>query len=677
MAPADRRLAAILFTDIVGYTALMAESEERGLRAKQRHRELVKPIVESYQGESIEARGDESLSLFPSALDAVNCALAIEAAASEGDLPLHLGIHIGDIVTQDGEISGDGVNIASRVCALSEQGGLCVSSEVYQAVRNQSNLQATALGDHELKNVGRPVSIYRMSGTPQAPRPLAAPERSSWTPRLSAAAALLLLLALAVWIANRTGVETGPIRTLAVLPLDNLSGDPTQEFFADGMTEALIGDLAKIGSLRVISRTTVMQYKDTNKSLPEIAEELGVDAVVEGSIVRSGDRVRLTAQLIHARTDHHLWSEHYERELRDILALQRELAGAIARQIELTLAPVGAAATPAVIPAAHEAYLKGRYFQHRHTPGASEKAIGYFKQSVDIDSEFALGYAGMADTFSCSPMHTWTNPQTGHWPRLPSEVMEEASRAAQRALALNPELSESHAAMGLVLMFNEWNWAGAEREFQRSLELNPSNAFARLVYSVALGYLGRLDEAIEEAELSSGLDPLDPTAYHTGGLWYSLNGDATRAVERWELALEIDPEFRPALGSLGRHLCANGDTAGGIEILERARLATADDAIVLSQLGSCYALADRPDDAQQILLDLELQAQERHISPMMFANIYMSLGDREQALERLEEGLRLRAWHLPQIAIYPRWAPLHGDPRYDAILQAMGLSPAA
>jgi serine/threonine-protein kinase len=274
-------------------------------------------------------------------------------------------------------------------------------------------------------------------------------------------------------------------------------------------------------------------------------------------------------------------------------------------------------------------------------------------------------------------MHTWTNPQTGHWPRLPSEVMEEASRAAQRALALNPELSESHAAMGLVLMFNEWNWAGAEREFQRSLELNPSNAFARLVYSVALGYLGRLDEAIEEAELSSGLDPLDPTAYHTGGLWYSLNGDATRAVERWELALEIDPEFRPALGSLGRHLCANGDTAGGIEILERARLATADDAIVLSQLGSCYALADRPDDAQQILLDLEMQAQERHISPMMFANIYISLGDREQALERLEEGLRLRAWHLPQIAIYPRWAPLRGDPRYDAILQAMGLSPAA
>ncbi len=252
--PTERRLAAIMFTDIVGYTALMAESEEKALRARERHRALVRPLVQRYRGDAIEARGDESLSVFPSVLDAVNCGLAMQAEIErEPELALHIGIHLGDIVLRRGEVSGDGVNIASRICALSDGAALYVSGEVHQAVRNQPNFETTSVGEHQLKNVGRPVHVFRVHGEAGAPSP---------EPTSTAAPA------------------RGPIQSLAVLPLENLSGDPSQEYFADGMTEALIGDLAQIGSLRVISRTSIMQYKGARRPLPEIARELNVEGII-------------------------------------------------------------------------------------------------------------------------------------------------------------------------------------------------------------------------------------------------------------------------------------------------------------------------------------------------------------------------------------------------------------
>ena len=305
--PTERRLAAIMFTDIVGYTALMAESEAKGLRVRERHRALVRPVVEQYHGESIEARGDESLSTFPTALDAVNCALAIEAAArDEAELKLHLGIHLGDVVVQDGEVSGDGVNIASRICALSEGGGICVSDEVQHSIQNQENVEAHSLGEHELKNVPRPVGVFSITGVAAPPRFIAAvqPARSPRTARWAFAGVVALFLgALGAWWLTGRAPDAGPVRSIAVLPFDNLSGDPEQEYFADGMTEALIANLARVRGLRVISRTSTMAYRNSGKTLPQIARELDVDAVVEGSVLRAGERVRITAQLIQASSD--------------------------------------------------------------------------------------------------------------------------------------------------------------------------------------------------------------------------------------------------------------------------------------------------------------------------------------------------------------------------------------
>ncbi len=324
--PVERRLAAIMFTDIVGSTALMAKSERAALRVEQRHRTLVRTQVGRYHGEFIEAPGDETLSIFGSALDAVSCALAIQTETeAETELRLHIGVHSGDVLRKGREIHGDGVNVASRVCRVSERGGLCISGEVYKSIRNQPGVEAVSLGERELKNVPEPVSVYSITGSAAEPGPVSSTApRARWT--LSALAALAAIgLVVGGWLYRPTPLA-GAIRSIAVLPLENLSGDPEQEYFADGMTEALIGSLAKIRALSVISRTSVMRYKQSVKSLPDIAQELGVEAVIEGTVMRAGDRVRITAQLIDARNDRHLWSDSYDRDLRSRFRLQQELA---------------------------------------------------------------------------------------------------------------------------------------------------------------------------------------------------------------------------------------------------------------------------------------------------------------------------------------------------------------
>jgi class 3 adenylate cyclase/TolB-like protein len=304
---AERRLAAIMFTDIVGYTALMAESEERGRRVRGRHVAAVRPLVERYHGEWIEQTGDESLSTFGSAVDAVNCALATQAALRDDpELRVRIGVHQGDVAFEDGRVLGDGVNVAARIRPLAEPGGVAISDEVQHAVQNRENVATRSLGQHELKNVRRPIEVFAVFGTAEPPRPVSRPAPEPTRRRLPLAWAVAALVVLAIgagWWLYRSATIAGPIRSIAVLPLENLSGDPEQEYFADGMTEALIQDLAKIGSLRVTSRTSVMQYKRARKPLPQIARDLGVDGVLEGSVMRDDDRVRITVQLIEATSD--------------------------------------------------------------------------------------------------------------------------------------------------------------------------------------------------------------------------------------------------------------------------------------------------------------------------------------------------------------------------------------
>ncbi len=446
-----RGLAAIMFSDVVGYTAIMGRDEHAALRALDAHRELLRTLLPKFNGRMVGEIGDGTLTSFHSALEAVNCAREVQASLQDQpELKVRIGIHLGDVVFSNNTVLGDGVNVASRIHALAAPGGICVSANVYDEIRNKPGTRLKDLGEQRLKNVSRPIRVYQIVESGLIAQP-AEPSGHRRRIALIAGAAVLILAGLILVLMRlkwpgpashpAQSVAKRTISSIAVLPLDNFSGDPNQEYFADGMTDELTTDLATISALRVISRGSVMQYKGAHRPpTPEIAKALNVDAVVEGSVVRVGDRVRITAQLIDAPADKHLWAKSYERNSRDVLVLQDELAAAIARQINIELTPdeqARFAKAHPVKPEAHEAYLKGRYYLSSYTQAGVKKAIDQFELAIKADPSFALPYTGLADAYTYG--EDWYFPA--------NEVMPKAKAAAKKALQLDDSLAEAHSSV--------------------------------------------------------------------------------------------------------------------------------------------------------------------------------------------------------------------------------------
>jgi TolB-like protein/tRNA A-37 threonylcarbamoyl transferase component Bud32/Flp pilus assembly protein TadD len=457
------------------------------------------------------------------------------------------------------------------------------------------------------------------------------------------------------------------IESLAVLPLENLMGDPKQEYFVDGMTEALIADLGQISSLRVISRTSVMRFKGTRPpgGLPEIARQLNVDAVVEGSVLRGGDRVRITAQLIDARADRHLWAESYERDLRDILALQSEVAAAIANKIQGALAPQEQerlAHTPPVSPAAHEAYLKGTYL-NRGTNEQRRKAREYFEQAVSIDPGYAPAYAGLADYY-------WATPE------LPAGVaMPEAKQYALKALDLDPTLVRAHTALAAVRFYGDWDWAAAEKEFKHALELNPSDAEAHRMYSIYSSALGRGEEALAEIRRAQQLDPLSNLTQITAGWTFYYARQYDRAVEQCRRVLGSDPNSDGGYDCLGSAYLAKGLYEEAIAASERTVSLSGSDPARVVGLARAYALAGRKAEAHKVLQELRQLSKGAYLPPCYFAAVHVALGENEQAFTWLEKAYRERDTYLTWLKVDEALDPLRPDPRFHELLSRVGLPP--
>ncbi len=489
---------------------------------------------------------------------------------------------------------------------------------------------------------------------------------------LIAAVAALLIVGLAWILSGRRApaVEPGQIKSLAVLPLENLSGDPAQEYFADGMTDALIGDLAKIGALRVISRTSTMHYKGTKKSLPQIASELKVDAVVEGTVQRSGNHVRIRAQLIHAATDAHLWAETYERDLRDVLELQGEVTRAIAHEIQTRITPAEQARLArhaAANPKAFDDYLQGRYlYGNKPTKENLEKAIEYFQSAIREDPAYAQAYAGLADCYNLlgSVMHSVL---------LPREARRRAAEAAGKALQFDSELAEAHVALGYAKNYN-WDWAVAEQEFKRAIELNPNYADAHIRYSQCLVSRGRLEEAIAEANRARELDPF---SLHTSALRGFVLENARRypeAIEQLRRVIAMDPNHYSAHWFLGHTYAANRQFDEAIATSEKA-VALSDRAPgALGFLGMAYGLAGRKDEANQVLKELLEFNRRRYVTPASVASVYIGLGNKDQAFVWLEKAYRERSNFMAFLKVLPIVDPLRSDPRFDDLLRRIGLA---
>jgi TolB-like protein/DNA-binding winged helix-turn-helix (wHTH) protein/Flp pilus assembly protein TadD len=486
-----------------------------------------------------------------------------------------------------------------------------------------------------------------------------------------AAGVLAVVVGSAVVVAVRTRVpperntSAGPARidSIAVLPLEDLTEDPAQGYFADGMTDALITDLAQIRGLRVISRTSVMQYKKSRKTLPEVARELGVDAVVEGTVTRSGPRVRVTAQLIHAPTDRHLWARSYERDLRDVLALQGEVAGAIAQAIQVKLRPEEQrrlARKAAVDPAAYEAYLKGRFYWNKRSLEGFAKATEYFQQAIAIDATYAPAYSGLSDTYRLSGVQGLP----------PRECMPKAEAAARKALALDDTLAEAHASLAGVLYRYQWDWEGAEREFRRSLELDPNYAEGHRAYSVYLMTVRRHEEAVAEGRRARELSPLSPVINVELAAALRRVGRDDEAIQHVQRALEIDPKFDRAYITLAAVYLGQGDTAKAVAALEKAASLSGREGG--AWLGYLYGLSGRRREALAILAALEARSRKQYVTPQHFAIVHLGLGHDKEAFALLEKAYEERAFEVLGFSgvLFDRLA---GDPRFQDLLRRMRL----
>jgi eukaryotic-like serine/threonine-protein kinase len=511
----------------------------------------------------------------------------------------------------------------------------------------------------------------RESGRTTLPSAAPVVSKSRWSRRAGVIAIAGILLIVGAVTAARLYFGRVPhrIESIAVLPLENLSGDPAQEYFADGMTEELIARLSKIGALRVISRTSVMHYKGTSKTIPLIARELHVDGVIEGSVLRLGDRVRITAQLIQGDSDQHLWAESYERDLQDVLALQSEVATAISKQIKAAVAPQEQARLSlvhAVNPEVHEAYLRGlnSFNQGRDLLGTERgrepmvKAIDYFEQAIKTDPNYAMAYVGLARTYH------WLASSIG-----PEELYANSKAAALKALQIDETVAEAHAALAFVLFAHDWDWAGAEREYRRAIELNPNYDEVHHGYALYLVAMGKTQEAIAEIDRAQELDPLTLPLKENAGWIYLSAHEYDRAVPKFQSLIELapdEPDFHVDLGAA--YIQKKMYREGLAEIQKAVGLMTSNPRI--GTLGWAYARLGNKEEALKIMAQLK---NDSGAPPDKLAAIYAALDQKDDAFKWLQTALEKHSFGMSFVKCAPEFDSLRSDPRYTNLLRRMGL----
>jgi len=686
---AIRKLAAIMFTDIQGYTSMMQQDESTAIKFREKHRLIFNKSTKKFNGKILQYFGDGTLSIFDSAIEAVKCGIEMQLAfQEEPKIPVRIGIHIGDIIFSIEEIIGDGVNIASRIESLAVPGSVFISDKVYDEIKNQSSIYAQSLKSFNLKNVDKPVEIYAISNkgliVPDIHEydKIIAEKESGQQKKIKAPKALsqkkqiilygsiiIVLILIILWKSNLITGDSKDIKSIAVLPLKNITGDTDQEFFSDGMTEALIAELSQISALRVISRTSVLQYKNTKKTIPEIARDLNVDAILEGSVVHSGERVRIVAQLIGASPERHIWAESYDRDLTDVLTLFSDVAQAVADEIKIAVTPEEQKRmqnTRKINPEAVEFFLKGQYHANiNKTEYGLNKALDYLYEAINIDSTYALAYSMLAYTYV----------EMGNFGILSSlETYPKAIEAAEKALELDDQIAEAYAILGMAEMTFNWDWIKAERSLKKGLELNQNSS---LIMEWNADYLlakGRIEEAVTLINRSIDRDPFSVAPmFHLSEVYWRI-GQYDQALELTEKILEINPGYSLALVIQGAVYMEKGMYKEAVATLSKANVSQDSNVWANCILGLTYSRSGETDKALNVLNELKIVTEKYPVFEFWMAVIYADLNDKDQALSWLEKAFENRNTWLARIKSLSYFDNLESDPRYKEIINRIGLS---
>jgi adenylate cyclase len=641
-----------MFTDMVGYSALVQADEAAALQLLKRHNRLLRPLFARFGGTEIKTVGDAFLVEFESALDASRCALEIQkvlrehnrTAPVERQIRIRIGLHVGDVVRTNGDVLGDAVNIASRIEPLAEPGGICLTQQVVDQVQNKVPVGVAKLPPVPLKNIRTPVVVYRFND-PGAPA-----------------------------IFPRDGPDAPPGRALAVLPLANISPDHDDEYFADGLTEELISTLSQVRDLSVIARTSVATYKHAPKPIPVVGAELGVSAVLEGSVRKAGNRIRITLQLVDVPTQRHIWSSSYNREIDDVFAVQTEIAESTAKALRLEFAK-SEGSVPRSRPVPHpqwgiatggdayDAYLRGLVAASNPRGPGFDEAVRCFEQATNLDPTLAEAFAAWANLYVI----------VGGMYRSMKEVMPKARELASKALALDPDSSDAHEALGNIALQLDHDWPRTEAEFEKAIALNPNNVEAYRFYGLYHFAMGRFDEA---KELIRRTIRLDPGGEHHGMLiWAEAeSGHFDTAIRMATDERDRDPESLMDQLSLGNCLLSAGRRADALRVAESPRPPSNEDERY--ELALFRARLGQPESAREIAAEFERGEAKSYTSDADMALLYGALGDRERALDRLERDSREGDQVLWLYYRSPHFDGIRGDPRFVALLRKFGLPTA-
>jgi adenylate cyclase len=636
-----RQLAAIMFTDLVGYTALTQENEALAMELLEEHRKLLRPFFSKHSGREIKTMGDAFLVEFASALAAARCAFDIQQSLHEANsgreaerrVLLRIGIHLGDVIHNRGDVYGDAVNLASRIEPLAEPGGICLTEQVYDQIKNKFEFPLSSLGKKELKNVGEPVEVFSV---------------------------------VLPWEKAGESKASLDIRRIAVLPFANFSPDPNDAYFADGITEEVISTVSGISGLSVTSRTSIMGYKGTSKKVKEIGRELEVGSILEGSLRKAGNRIRITTQLIDVASDEHLWVQSYERELDDVFAVQCDIAKQVAGSLKIKILPreeSQLSKTPTRNPEAHALYLKGRYLWDRRTEKSLLEAIELYKAAIELDPSFALAWSGIADCYSVLGDHSYI-PYT--------EAFSKAKEYALKAVELDETSAEAHVSLANAILCQDRDILGAQRETEKAIELSPSYATAYHWHGISLLRTMQLDEALERALTAQKLDPLSPQIATFVGICYDALGKYDLAEKQHFRALALQPNFLPALGNLGVTYLHEKKYDEAERLLAEYLRVSNDELTCKLWLAATYALEGREGEARRTMEEAKALPDPSHLHRQPQMIYHIALGELDTAVELIEQEYDARADWLGDIMTDPLYGAVRSNPRVVSILRKMG-----
>jgi pentatricopeptide repeat protein len=647
----SRQLAAIMFTDIEGYTTMMQQDEQRALTVKNRHRKILEREHAQYNGRIIHYYGDGSLSIFQSAIQAVQCALAMQNAfCQEPEVPLRIGLHLGDVVFEDENVFGDGVNLASRIETLGVAGCVLISDRVKDEISNHPDLKAVSVGKYQFKNIERRVEVFALDHEGLIkPKPYSLKGKTEEKGR-----------------SNQDGNDRS--KSIAVLPFVNMSNDPDQEYFSEGMAEEILNSLVHLADLKVAGRTSSFQFRGKNIDLREVGEKLGVSTVLEGSVRKQGNRLRVTAQLINVEDGFHLWSERYDGTTDDVFAIQEEIALFITEKLKLTLLENDHAIltkTRTKNTEAYELYLKGRFYLSRRG-NFIITAMENFKKAISLDPGFALAYSGYSDALSTGAFYGFLSGK---------EVMREIKKAAETAIKLDGSLCEPYCSLGAYYICAERTWTEAKKSFMKGLELNPSYAQAHSWYGMLyLAWVkGKFDEAEKQGQTAIKLEPLSAID-HADLAWVLYTaGKFEEGLAAAKTGIELDANSFLSHRLAGLSYIGLSRYQEAIETFESLAKMSGRHQHALTGLIWAYCNNKNFEEARKLMNELKSRSKTEHITPTHFGIAMAWLGDLDAAFDLFQKAYEDHDPNIIQLKYSP-YGPiaLKNDPRFQSLLDKIG-----